>query len=307
MPVEAERGHRVDGVAAALFLDPVVPAGDVEVSVVEQLGQHVDGNPGVGVALGVGVPVGIGHDLGLVELDAVAVPQDRELVDPGPVPEIQQSAADRFAAGGVGVGCGQPDQLRERGGGETLTDPPLLGGDQCGGGLVDRQPALAPVTLVVVIDQHGSAVGVAGQAVPAQPPDLLGAPTGVDEQLDRDPDLTAGRSAFEPRQLLAQLRHDRRGQIPAGFTAFGFGGDVAEGEGEIVAQPRGGAAGRVSPSARIRPSIPLDVPADPGPQLRAALADRGQVGLPVQERLDVAARQDDGMVAVVGSAALQAA
>ena len=35
VPVEAQRGHRVDGGAAAVFPDPVVPAGDVEISVIK--------------------------------------------------------------------------------------------------------------------------------------------------------------------------------------------------------------------------------------------------------------------------------
>ena len=53
VPVEAVRGHRVDGGAAALLPDPVVAAGDLEGAVIEELGQHVDGDSGVGVALGV--------------------------------------------------------------------------------------------------------------------------------------------------------------------------------------------------------------------------------------------------------------
>jgi hypothetical protein len=52
--VEAARGHRVDGGAASLLPDPVVAAGDLEGAVIEELGEHVEGDPGVGVALGVG-------------------------------------------------------------------------------------------------------------------------------------------------------------------------------------------------------------------------------------------------------------
>ena len=64
VPVELHRGDAVDGLAAAGFADPVVAAGGVELAVVHQLAQHVDGNTGVGVALGVGVPVGVEHDPG---------------------------------------------------------------------------------------------------------------------------------------------------------------------------------------------------------------------------------------------------
>ena len=41
-----------------------------------------------------------------------------------------------------------------------------------------------PVGLVVVVDQHGKSVVVAGQAVEVQGADLFGAAAGVDGQLD---------------------------------------------------------------------------------------------------------------------------
>ena len=41
--------------------------------------------------------------------------------------------------------------------------------------------------------------------------------------------------------------HDRRRQVAAGFAAFGLGGDVAAAQGEVVAQPGGGAAGAGQP------------------------------------------------------------
>jgi hypothetical protein len=65
VPVEAQRGDAVDGVAAPVLTDAVVPAGDVEISMVKKLGEHVDRYVGVGVA------VGVGDDAGLVDLDAV--------------------------------------------------------------------------------------------------------------------------------------------------------------------------------------------------------------------------------------------
>jgi hypothetical protein len=52
VPVEAERAHVVDGGAATVFADPVVAPGDVEVSMIEELGQDIDGDSGIGVALG---------------------------------------------------------------------------------------------------------------------------------------------------------------------------------------------------------------------------------------------------------------
>ena len=54
----------------------------------------------------------------------------------------------------------------------------------CGGLLADRQAPRGPVGLVVVVDQHGLSVVVAGQAVEVQLADLFGAAAGVDGQLD---------------------------------------------------------------------------------------------------------------------------
>jgi hypothetical protein len=102
--------------------------------VVEELGQHIDGDTGVGVTLGVGVPVGIRHDLGFVELSAIVSSEDGELVDPGAVAQVEQTAADGLAPGGVGVRRGQQRQFRGWGVGEAFPDAALLGGDQRGGG-----------------------------------------------------------------------------------------------------------------------------------------------------------------------------
>ena len=76
VPVELHRGDLVDGAAAAFFADPVVAAGDVEVAMVEQLGEDVDRDARIGVPLGVGVPVGVRDSAALVEFTA-AVQQQR--------------------------------------------------------------------------------------------------------------------------------------------------------------------------------------------------------------------------------------
>ena len=52
VPVELHGRDLVDGAAAAVFADPVVASGDVEVAVVEQLGEHVDRHARIGVPLG---------------------------------------------------------------------------------------------------------------------------------------------------------------------------------------------------------------------------------------------------------------
>ena len=56
VPVETERGDPVDGRAATVFTDAVVAPGHGIAAVIEQFGQHVDGDTGIGVALGVAVP-----------------------------------------------------------------------------------------------------------------------------------------------------------------------------------------------------------------------------------------------------------
>ena len=130
VPVEAERGDGVDGGAAAVFADAVVAAGHGEAAVIEQFGQHVDRNPGVGVSLGVGVTIAIGHYPGLVELDAVAGAQGRQRGEPVTVACLQGGSADRLAPVGISILGGQQFQLRGRSVGESFTDPLLLGDDR---------------------------------------------------------------------------------------------------------------------------------------------------------------------------------
>src|SRR5439155_4099127 len=189
VPVEAERGHLVDRLAAAVFANPVVAAGDVQVPVIKELGQHVDRHPGVGVPLGVGVAVGIRNRPGLVELGAIAGAQGPESGDPVAVPVFQHGDAHGPAAVGVAPRGGQQLQLTGRGGREPGPDTGLLAGDHRGGGLADRQAAAQPVRLGVVVDKHRRAVGVAGQAVQRQAEDVLGAPPGVDGDLGGGPDV----------------------------------------------------------------------------------------------------------------------
>jgi hypothetical protein len=78
--------------------DRVVLLGSVELAVVHQLAEHVDGHAGVGVTLGVGVPVGVEHDLGLVELQPVGGAQHRQPADPGAMVEAQRERGDGVAA-----------------------------------------------------------------------------------------------------------------------------------------------------------------------------------------------------------------
>ncbi len=54
VPVELHRRDPVDGLPAPGLTDLVVALGGVEFSVIHQLPQHIDADPGVGVPLGVG-------------------------------------------------------------------------------------------------------------------------------------------------------------------------------------------------------------------------------------------------------------
>ena len=129
VPVELHRGDAVDGFAAAGFADSVVAAGGFEFAVRHQLAQHLDGNAGVGVALGVAVPVGVEHDLALVVFDAVGGVQHRHSVDPGAVGEREGKPGDRAAPAGVAPVGGQQLQLADRGVRVAGPDSLLLGDD----------------------------------------------------------------------------------------------------------------------------------------------------------------------------------
>src|SRR5207342_668806 len=143
-----------------LLPDPVVPPGDIEIPVIKKLGQDVDPDPGVGVALGVAVPVGVENGPGLVELGAVAGAQRRQGVDPFAVALFEAGDGDRAVTVGVAPAGGEQLERADRRVGVAVPDPLLLGDDRLGGGGADREPAAEPVGLAVVIDQHGGPVGV---------------------------------------------------------------------------------------------------------------------------------------------------
>jgi hypothetical protein len=68
----------------------------------------------------------------------------------------------------------------------------LLVADHLRGGRGDRQPP-EPVGFVVVVDQDGCLAVVGGQAVQRQRDDILGPPTGGDEDLDRGAQARGGQ------------------------------------------------------------------------------------------------------------------
>jgi hypothetical protein len=161
-----------------------------------QLGEHIERDPGVGMALGVGVAVGVGRDRGRVVGAAVRAPQRcRQRHKPSAVGPPDHVPAHRPQAAGRGIVAGQQDKLGHSAVGEPFPGCLLLGDDQLGSGSGDRQPAAGSVVLVVVVDQHIVVVVVAAQAVPRQLQDLRGSPSGVDQQLDRDRQCSRGAGA----------------------------------------------------------------------------------------------------------------
>ena len=299
VPVEAHRGDLVDRVAAAVFADPVIAAGDVQVPVIKELGEHVDGHAGVGVPLGVGVPVGIRDDLGGVEGGAVAGAQRPEALGPFAVPPLEHVDGHGPAPVRVAPRGGQQPQLGRRGAGEPGADTGLLAGDHRRGGLADRQAAAQPVGLGVVVDQHGGAVFVAGQAVQRQAEDVLGPPPGVDGDLGGGPDLRW----LQGVQAGAQHGHDLRWQVASRLAAHGLGGDVADPDGEVAGQPGGGLPGTGQAQRADPGQDGAGAPADDVAVVAADRPCRFQVAEPVEEVLDVGPAQRGREVSVVGPAA----
>src|SRR5664280_419199 len=168
------------------------------------------------------MPIGVRDDLGLVELGAVTAMQRTQRVDPSPVPVPEHRDGHRSAPVRVSPRRGQQFQLTGRGGGEALLHTRLLGGDHRGGRLVDRQTAPEPVGFGVVIDQHGLAALVPLQAVQREVEDVFRSTAGVDADLDCG--LEFGRP--QAVQIGAQHGHDLRREVPPGFAAVRFGGDL---------------------------------------------------------------------------------
>ena len=86
--------------------------------------------------------------------------------------------------------------------------------------------------LDVVVDQYCRAVLVAVQAVDGQGEDVFRASPCVDADLRRDPHL----DRFEGVEVSAEKGQDLRGDVAAGFAAFGVSGNVVTFDGEVTGQ-----------------------------------------------------------------------
>jgi hypothetical protein len=69
----------------------------------------------------------------------------------------------------------------------------------------------------------------------------------------------------------ADSPHDLRREIPIWFAWFGLGGDVAEVEGEVLAQARGEAAGPGQPEGSDAGKHVADLASGPDPRVGADL------------------------------------
>ena len=118
------------------------------------------------------------------------------------------------------------------------------------------------------------AILIAGQAVEARGADLLGAPAGVDGQLDTGAHLGRGQRV----QVRTDLPHDLRRQIPARFGGLGFGGDVLDAEGEVLTQAGGDTAWPGQPHRPDAGEHGAHLAAGPDPRVTADLPSRFQIG-----------------------------
>ena len=215
---------------------------------IKKLGEHVDRDPGVSVALGIGVPVAVDHDPGGVERAAGRDGQRAQAGDPRAVPRVEHLHGDGPASFRVAARGGQQAQLAGRGGREPRLDPVLLGCDHLGRGLADRQPPAQPPGFGVVVDQYGLAVLAAGQAIQRQGADFLGPPPCVDRDLDTA--LISGGSSA------GRLWHSTR-MTSGGRSRPGSAGSPSAGTSpgcimKSPGSPSAGWPGPVRPSARIR-------------------------------------------------------
>ena len=253
------------------------------------------------MTLGVGVPVAVRHDLVLAELAAVRKRQGRHAADPVTVTLDEALHADRPGAVGVADHGRQQGQPCGRDGREACAYPPLLAGDDLGGGAADWQPPPLAGALVIVIDQHRRAVGVEGQAVEGQSADLVGPAPGVHEQLDAGANLRPARAPFQAGQPGGEGAHDLGWQVTAGLGQLGRLRHIPGGEHEISAQPGRWLGGRGQAERANTVKHPPQVLADPNPPVPRDQPGRFQVGEPVQKRFDVAAAKGAGLLAAVAT------
>src|SRR6266702_8907106 len=94
--------------------------------------------------------------------------------------------------------------------------------------------------------------------------------------------VPAGDSLFQLGKMAADLAHDLSRDIAPGFTGVCLGGDVAGGQGEVVGQARGWAAGAGQPQRADLGQYTSGVLAGLDAAVSRQLPVGGQEGQPVQ-------------------------
>jgi hypothetical protein len=174
------------------------------------------------------------------------------------------------------------------GGGEAFADALLLAADGRGGLGSDRQASAKPVCLVVVVDQDIGAVRILLQAVEGEGVDLVGAPSGVDEQLGGDSDLDAAHG-LQLVEVGAQLAQHLVREVTASLSVLGLVGHVFRRDCEVGRHPLQQLPGRGEAEGTEAEQDPADEPGEGQAPGRADLPGRGEVAHAVGEGHDVAA------------------
>ena len=256
---------------------------------VHQLGEHVDGNPGVGVPLGVGVPVGVGDDPGLVELGrrrgsaavarlspsrGAAGPSVSVLIGRRP-PGLRQRAGQQLQLAGRGVREPVTDSVLAGRGSPRRWPRRWAGGGRAGRPWRCRRPARRRRRR----RGPGSPAGRARMSSGRRPVSIA--------------IWIAVRASAGCR--LSRLAHSAAmisgGRSRPGSPRSGSGGDVAAADHEVAGQPGGGLPGPGQADRADPGQHGLHVLADDGAVAAADRARRFLVGQPGQEGLDVGPAQ----------------
>jgi hypothetical protein len=224
-------------------------------------------------------------------------------VHPVAMPVADPFSAKGFAAARVRQRCGQQHQLGAGRVGESGADPLLLPDDEGSGSRVDRQPPTIACRLVVVIDQHRFAVTGAVEAVQAQLGDFVRAAAGVDQQLDRDPQL-ATAEVLQQRKVIAEVAHHLDREVASSLGVFRSLRHVLGEEAEVIRHPMQRFSGapqshRAHPGQYFAQGASLF-----GSGLGAELAQADEIAHAVGERGDVQPVERADVIALV--VALQA-
>ena len=181
------------------------------------------------------------------ELATVLVQRGRDRPQPLCDAVAQRRGDHRQPPGRVAPPAREQRQLRQRGIRKSLLQTPLLGLDQLGGVLVDRQACPFAGRLLAAVAEHrppllaaaGSGLLVVAQTVRRQAADLPGPAAGVRDQLKRDAIFEVLVAQRGEHILVKQLRQHDPGERVAGLVGLSLDalGEVLVVELEPAADP----------------------------------------------------------------------